>query len=258
VTDPKMPAVGETWYSETYSNTWGELTVVGVIGDMVNCRSGGGVTVQPGKTGMFFRSALSRRIRPAPEATEGPKVGEMWSGVAASGKRRSGAFTRFASADTAALSRDELGGEWFVDRSTLRRLDAQPSVTDGAREGGCPRCGSTDIDLMAERCNGCGVTVAEIRDERMDTKPVATPTPKADPYLQYGIEQNLPGDHRIAQMMAERDARLAKRRRFTADTLDSFGRNDLDRPLLKLGGRFGRRVENGHPSTWPEADEGEP
>jgi hypothetical protein len=57
-------------------------------------------------------------------------------------------------------------------------------------------------------------------------------------------------------MMAERDARLAKRKRFAADTLDSFGRNDLGRPMLKLGGRFGKVVPVTHPATWPsQSDE---
>jgi hypothetical protein len=252
IEETKMPAVGETWYSDTYSNTWGELTVVGVIGDMVNCRSGGGVTVQPGKTGMFFRSALSRRIRPAPEATEGPewKVGDRVYArpyYPTDALEARGTIVALRSLDSgddadryAVVDFDEVQSfgvrDWACLKTTLRRLSTPPSVPEPAWTG---------TDATKEWLHG------------KSPEPVATPTPKPDPYLQHGIEQNLPGDHRIAQMMAERDARLAKRRRFTADTLDSFGRNDLDRPMLKLGGRFGRVVESGHPRGWPEGSDHE-
>jgi hypothetical protein len=136
--DPSMPAVGETWYSDTYSNTWGELTVVGVIGDMVNCRSGGGVTVQPGKTGMFFRSALSRRIRPATEATDGPvwKVGdrvegrEYWRGNLIRGAVHRPKATECAyTGKVGILVQPDAAARCYVlDPSTLRRLDSPPSV----------------------------------------------------------------------------------------------------------------------------------
>jgi hypothetical protein len=227
IEETKMPAVGETWYSDTYSNTWGELTVVGVIGDMVNCRSGGGVTVQPGKTGMFFRSALSRRIRPAPEATEGPewKVGDRVYArpyYPTDALEARGTIVALRSLDSgddadryAVVDFDEVQSfgvrDWACLKTTLRRLSTPPSVPEPAHNG---------------------------RPE-----PVATPTPKADPYATGYPETE------IARMQAEHDARLAKRRRFTADTLADF-----DRPMLKLGGRFGRRVEMTHPATWPSLE----
>jgi hypothetical protein len=88
------------------------------------------------------------------------------------------------------------------------------------------------------------------------SKRIATPEPKEDPYTSRRLETD---DAAIADVMLKLDEkRAAKRRRFTADTLDGFGRNDLDRPLLKMGGRFGRVVPVTHPTTWPSVGDDEP
>jgi hypothetical protein len=70
-----------------------------------------------------------------------------------------------------------------------------------------------------------------------------------DPYALHRFTND---DASVAAKMAERDARAAKRRRFTANNL-----RDLDRPLLKLGGRFGKVVTNTHPRGWPEGSDHE-
>jgi hypothetical protein len=87
-------------------------------------------------------------------------------------------------------------------------------------------------------------------------EPVATPTPKVGPDP-YGTKGRPEADKLVAAATYMVDAISAKRARFTADTLDGFGSNDLDRPLLKLGGRFGKRIENSHPRGWPEGSDHE-
>jgi hypothetical protein len=240
--ETRMPAVGETWHSDTCSNTWGELTVVGVIGDMVNCRSGGGVTVRPGKTGMFFRSALSRRIRPVPEATEGPewRVGDRVYArpfYPEDAQEARGTIVALRSLDSgddadryAVVDFDEVQSfgarDWACLKTTLRRLSTPPSVPEPAWTG----TDATKVWLHGKI-----------------PEPVATPTPKADPYKR---DLNEPSIEATADARLANEMRFAKRRRFTADTLADF-----DRPLLKLGGRFGRRVPVTAPWDSDDVDE---
>ncbi len=135
----------------------------------------------------------------------------------------------------------------------LRRLSPQPtgegpSVAE-LRCSGCLR--ECDV-LTSGFCRYCYRATAEQVAERrranpFANEPVATPTPKRDPYRAASRD-----DADVAAAMVKHDAITAKRRRFTADTL-----RDLDRPMLKLGGRFGKRVEMTAPSTWPEGSDHE-
>jgi hypothetical protein len=249
--ETKMPAVGETWYSETYAKSWGELTVVELVNWKLRCRASGGTAVDAGETGVFPRSDLTRRIREAPEAIKVIewKVGDYVEGNDGVANYR-GTIRSLGHMydDGECVKLNPNGYEVLV--STLRRLSAPPSVPEPVLTHPCCNCGAsvTRQSNAAERgemaiCRPCKVGA-------IARKPVATPTPKADPYTAH---QSRCSDADISELTASYEATQAKRRRFTADTLADF-----DRPLLKMGGRFGKVVPVTHPSSWPEADEGEP
>jgi hypothetical protein len=90
-------------------------------------------------------------------------------------------------------------------------------------------------------------TVPAPADHAKCPEPVATPTPKSDPYQR---DLNDPAILATADSRIANEKRFAKRARFTADTLADF-----DRPLLKLGGRFGRRVPATSPWDSDDVDE---
>ena len=186
----------------------------------------GGVWYCSGQNGesLSFGYVESFLSRASPAQPDEPEVGETWETNTISLPRQM-TITRIGRDEDYPYIYEEGNGVTasYCRRQLTRRLSPQPT--------------------------GEGPSVAE---------PVATPTPKADPYEthraelleKHGFENDLHVRH---QTDAEQYPAFLKRKAREAQAL-----RDFDRPLLKLGGRFGKRVEMTHPAAWPEADEGEP
>jgi hypothetical protein len=191
-----------------------------------------------------------------------PQVGETWEAFECDGSRCEVVLVSFENA------RSDGHGYWACKhterhwgysnpgprvenlRQLIRRLSAPtPSVPEPNPYNGRLICDDCGKELMA--LDACARTTTDPRTGRIVRlpgafhakcpEPVATPTPKEDPYRAASRD-----DVDMAAAMVKHDAITAKRRRFTADTLADF-----DRPLrLRTGGRFSRTVAAGHPSTW--------
>jgi hypothetical protein len=150
-------------------------------------------------------------------------------------------------------------------RSTLsRRLSTAPtpSVPDLGKPLICGDCGKE----IANPLEGCERTVfneATGRNCLMPgnfhakcPEPATPPERKGDPYARDPFTGRLPNgksDMAFAEWSAQQDKRHAAMRAKLDQT-----KADLDRPMLKLGGRFGKAVEMTHPISWPSVGDDEP
>jgi hypothetical protein len=172
---------------------------------------------EDGSTGGSFAVTATIRPAPIPSQTEEPKVGETWETSTTSLPRQMTIGRIERDADYPYVYEQDYGlTASYSRRQLVRRLDAPPSVPEPAPPP--------------------------------ERKYVITA--RTDPYALHRFTND---DATVAAKMIQRDARLAKRARFTADTLA-----DLDRPMLKLGGRFGRSVPVTHPVSWPSVGDDEP
>jgi hypothetical protein len=179
---------------------------------------------------------------------------------------------------------------FYVTRESLRRLSAPtpsvPSLADGSFGPViCADCGE-EITNPLEACariqvvNGVNVYLPgtfhakcpESAPTPSVPEPVATPTPKVDlcacgqsarGSLDFdgspicsdcsAMVADLAGAAGTAELRGKALAKAHRELRRIEHT-----NADLDRPLLKLGGRFGKRVPVTHPAAWPSVGDDEP
>lgn len=228
-----------------------------------------------------------RLIRKRGES-EGPKVGETW--VTGNGKGGEAVYRISAIADTGFAFLGDDGGAYPVGanvapgfRRLLRPSPSPPVEASTERPKVAVRTEYERYtinvnDPFAVNCGDCGQPIKSplescVRTRTENGRKVPVPgqfhakCPKPDPYAAH--EAN-PGSYKRANWMKEQDAKHAAMK---AQTIADFGRNDLDRPLPPIRGipvrdrgalictrhlATPKRHGDGHPPSWPSAEDWEP
>lgn len=109
------------------------------------------------------RLALRSTPTPAPSFKVGDRVsGIGWGfGPEEERGRRTGTIASFVGTDEALL---ETPGPWSVHRSSLRH-EVSPAHPSPVARPCCPRCGANDLNRVLDKCDDCGVTGKQLREQ---------------------------------------------------------------------------------------------